>query len=119
MTDWPKVWAEYRSWLRKTRAPAEKALCKTLERLVLKHSDGGVPKGRKGAAVLGLIDAAKEMRRINEAQRKHVVELQQLAAEARRTGENLSHRIPNRAFDYGDAMAKLLAHLHDYEKARS
>lgn len=64
-----------------------------------------------------LIEAAREMKRINDEQRAHTVKLQQLAAEARNTGENLSHRIQPRAFDYGNAMMDLLDALEKYDKA--
>lgn len=72
---------------------------------------------RKATHLAKLVEAAREMKRINDAQRAHVVELQMLAAEARRTGENLTHRVQPRAFDYGNAMMDLLGALEKYEKA--
>lgn len=72
---------------------------------------------RQAKHLARLLDAAREMRRINDEQRAHTVAIQKLAAEARSTGENLSHRIPPRAFDYGNAMMDLLDALEKYDKA--
>ena len=73
---------------------------------------------RQAKAVELLLAAAREMRRINDLQRAYTVEIQQLASEARRTGENLTHRIRQpQAFDYGNAMMDLLDALDKHEKA--
>jgi hypothetical protein len=65
-----------------------------------------------------LVEAAREVRRVNEAQREYTRQLQAIAAEARKTGESQSHRIPPKVYDYGAAVAALLDALEKYE-ARS
>ena len=113
MTNWPLVWRE----IEKSGTILAVKLESRIEALVRKHSDGGVPDGKKGAAIAALVEAAKAMRAVNTNERAHLVEIQQLAAEARRTGENLSHRFQPKAFDYGDSFYALLRALEAFEKA--
>ena len=71
---------------------------------------------RREEAFYDLIAAARHIRLVQECQRAHTVEMQKLAAEARRTGENLSHRVRPMAFDYGDPVSALLDALDRWEK---
>lgn len=71
---------------------------------------------RREEAFSDLIAAARSIRLVNACERAHVVEMQKLAAEARATGKNLSHRIQPMAFDYGDPVAALLDALERWEK---
>jgi len=75
----------------------------------------------KAKAVEEMLEAAREIRRIFDAQTAYTRKLQELAAEARRTGQNLSHRIPQDpvVHDYGNGIFALLAALDKYEKAKS
>lgn len=69
-------------------------------------------------AVYDLVKAAREIRRVREAQSAYVRELQELAAEARRTGKSQSHRIQPRVHDYGNGVEMLMLALEKYEKAQ-
>lgn len=71
---------------------------------------------RQEKALADLIAAARQIRAVNNAERAHIVEVQKIAAEARKTGKNLSHRIQPKAFDYGDSVYALLDALERYEK---
>jgi hypothetical protein len=71
---------------------------------------------KRKAAVDKLVEAAREIRRVREAQAAYTRELQELASEARRTGVSLSHRIGPRVHDYGDGVEMLLLALADYER---
>lgn len=74
---------------------------------------------RQAKHLARLLDAAREMRRINIEQQAYTIRLQQLAAEARKIGTSQTHRIPKlppRAFDYGNAMSSLLDALEKYDK---
>jgi hypothetical protein len=70
------------------------------------------------AAVLELVEAAREIRRVREAQIKYTADLQALAAEARRTGKSQSHRVEPRVHDYGNGVEALLEALAKYERRR-
>lgn len=70
-----------------------------------------------GAVLDPLVEAAREVRRVRDAQVAYTRELQRLAAEARKTGKSQSHRIPPRVHDYGDCIAALLTALEGYERA--
>lgn len=74
------------------------------------------PNGLREATA-GLVDAAREIRRVRDAQNQYTRQLQELATETRRTGESQAHRIPPRVYDYGDAVASLLEALESYERA--
>lgn len=63
-----------------------------------------------------LVAAAREIRRVRLAQAEYTRQLQQLAAEARATGQSQAHRIPPRVYDYGNAVDTLLAALDKYER---
>lgn len=63
-----------------------------------------------------LLDAAREIRRVHEAQTAYGRQLQELAAEARRTGQNQTHRIPPRAYDYGNGVERLLLALERIDR---
>jgi len=63
-----------------------------------------------------MIEAAREIRRVHEAQAAYTRELQALAAEARRTGKSQSHRIGPRVHDYGNGIERLLIALAAYER---
>ena len=71
---------------------------------------------RKQRALQDLIKAARDVREVNNRQREGLRHIQALAAEARRTGENLTHRIRPVAYDYGDSILDLLDALDRYEK---
>ena len=72
---------------------------------------------KREKALAELLDAAREIRRVREAQAAYVRGLQELAAEARRTGKSQSHRIQPRVHDYGNGVELLLLALGKYERA--
>lgn len=68
-------------------------------------------------AVADLVVAARQIRDVNDAQRKYTVKMQELAAEARRTGLPIDKaRMPVHAYDYGDSVGALLDALDRYER---
>ena len=72
---------------------------------------------RRDKAMAKLVEAAREIRRVRQAQVAYTRELQALAAEARRTGKSQTHRIGPRVHDYGNGVELLLLALEDLERA--
>jgi molecular chaperone GrpE (heat shock protein) len=69
-------------------------------------------------AVADLILAAQKIKAVNDEQRAYTRKLQELAAEARRTGERINAaRMPVHAYNYEDGVYSLLDALERYEKA--
>lgn len=69
--------------------------------------------------ISALIEAARGVKAVRDRQTAYTRQLQQLAAEARRTGKSQSHRIPTApaVHDYGDCIAALLAALEKVERS--
>ncbi len=68
------------------------------------------------SALMELVDAAREVKRVKDLQVAYTRELQELAAEARRTGKSQSHRIQPRVHDYGNGVDMLILALERYER---
>lgn len=64
-----------------------------------------------------LIAAARDIKRVYDSQREYTEKLQALAAEALRTGQNLSHRIPAPiVHDYSTPIERLVRALGKIDK---
>jgi hypothetical protein len=90
-----------------------------LNELSLALADVPAPASAVPDPVALLVEAAREIGRVREAQAKYTRDLQGLASEARRTGKSQSHRIPPRVYDYGNGVDALIDALEKYERRAS
>lgn len=74
---------------------------------------------KRESAIADLVAAAREIKRVNDAQREYTAKLQALAAEARRTGKSQTHKLKGLSLivhDYGNGVAMLLEALAKFER---
>ena len=82
------------------------------------HTNNDCIEYIRADTVKALVVAAKEIKRVRDAQAEYTKKLCNLAAEAKRTGKNLSHRIPDPVVhDYGTAIERLINALAGMEES--